>query len=857
MSDFFDLMEDMEDDDTNAEHAVVAASPHTADIDTASTSACSSTGSSALWLNDADANRSTIAARAGRGRGPRGHALPVRTRRSGCPGCGRVYGVSKDFVDLAKPVRWHHSDGAGKWCLDCTSTWRVAHAGTYSSLVIFEKVYLADEINKAAWTYELVAYISLAKEGVVKIRPGDLVNRVELLKWVLQMLSLPTRGFAVQRLEDAVRSEGGVKAIDPSRLVTLLGPLGSEIAVLVENDPDDSMRANLLTRPVVRNLVERLPALSVLSSERAEDAAFLSQIAGGGNVESICTELVPYELPGKAKTPLDVKTDGVLKMAAAALQPFSKPTWVYILESELKKPKANILSHLADVQAYGNAELTQRVESWAYGVTNAKLFLKHHRDYVKGKRSNDKLMTFSEVTKALVSFVDSSPVGASLTIAASLRVLYLKTIYLEASAKHGGLVAPLQAVLAMDMDKTLAALAVESVEGKRADPPVDVVSPEPWLRSLVFTTLCQQLLMLDIDEIDAGLREWIDDVQRANELLAPLAKTLSLHALEDEMQSLLVLLHAGVRSDAVSVGDVRSALDRVATGQLKVIHDLLSQCPVGTEVMVSASIVVQGSERDELLDQRLDAAVHALQDSRLPAEKFVMYEVDGSFPVETTGVSHTNMIRNERGEMPIVGILEESLYSVQEALNFLSPRRVDETVSRLDAWLKSIGSIALLVDKFLSIMTMHVASCAELDVMIGWENPANGDVAKTAEHTPKQYMDIVTELALRMESDAIADEMPFIAWVQLLETFMSGGPWMGLRAATLLGALRHHPDCQPQAPQAGGRVREVGQRYLQAVPDVHGHVVVRVGLDRASQPRNDARVLSGDGDGAAESQARS
>ena len=111
-----------------------------------------------------------------------------------------------------------------------------------------------------------------------------------------------------------------------------------------------------------------------MSPELAEDVALVSQM-GGGNA-TICQELSLYQTPTLAKSPLDTKAESILKMAATAMQPFGKVTWVRLLESDPKKPRDSILSHLADVQAYGDAELAGRAGSWTFGLTNAKPFFR-------------------------------------------------------------------------------------------------------------------------------------------------------------------------------------------------------------------------------------------------------------------------------------------------------------------------------------------------------------------------------------------------------------------------------------------------------------------------------------------------
>ena len=130
-------------------------------------------------------------------------------------------------------------------------------------------------------------------------------------------------------------------------------------------------------------------------------------------------------------------------------------------------------------------------------------------------------------------------------------------------------------------------------------------------------------------------------------------------------------------------------LERVSFGRLKAVSDLLIGFAFGKEVIACAGIVLQMSEKDDLADKRLDSALSAQCDPRVPAEAIVKY--NGSAPcddLEVSGISHTILICNERGEMSlIVDILEESLFSAQEASDSLSPSGLDECLTRLEAWL--------------------------------------------------------------------------------------------------------------------------------------------------------------------------
>ena len=98
------------------------------------------------------------------------------------------------------------------------------------------------------------------------------------------------------------------------------------------------------------------------------------------------------------------------------------------------------------------------------------------------------------------------------------------------------------------------------------------------------------------------------------------------------------------------MGVVRDVLERVPFGKLKAVIQLLIGSAVGREVIACAGIVLHRSEKDDLADQRLDSALHALRDPRDPSEDIVMYDGGAhGFALEVSGIRHTNMICNGRG----------------------------------------------------------------------------------------------------------------------------------------------------------------------------------------------------------------
>ena len=122
----------------------------------------------------------------------------------GCCGCGRIAGVSPDFLIVGETCAWAFQNGRGQWCREChrvhQHNWQQTHSLTY-----FPQ-WLSEPKNRIQWEETLLADLSLRWEGVGKVTGDMVAKRVNVFKWLWNVIgsdpihSAGTEGFIRQWL---------------------------------------------------------------------------------------------------------------------------------------------------------------------------------------------------------------------------------------------------------------------------------------------------------------------------------------------------------------------------------------------------------------------------------------------------------------------------------------------------------------------------------------------------------------------------------------------------------------------------------------------------------------------------------
>jgi hypothetical protein len=104
-----------------------------------------------------------------------------------CSGCLRVCGVDKSYYVTDKPFAWLYADGRGEWCKDCGNTFRLLYKNVMS-LPTFTR-WLRD--HRVEFLGNLLAVVTLRKEGIKHVTAEAVQKRVEFLTWCYGISGYP------------------------------------------------------------------------------------------------------------------------------------------------------------------------------------------------------------------------------------------------------------------------------------------------------------------------------------------------------------------------------------------------------------------------------------------------------------------------------------------------------------------------------------------------------------------------------------------------------------------------------------------------------------------------------------------
>ena len=118
-----------------------------------------------------------------------GHSKHTKGNAQTCRGCHRQAGVSSCYINPDDIVPWALPPNRGKFCKGCYATWRALHSGEHS-LGLFP-VWLGEHSNRRRFILELVAFLSLKKDGIPRITAGMIRERFVAFRFHAQVLELP------------------------------------------------------------------------------------------------------------------------------------------------------------------------------------------------------------------------------------------------------------------------------------------------------------------------------------------------------------------------------------------------------------------------------------------------------------------------------------------------------------------------------------------------------------------------------------------------------------------------------------------------------------------------------------------
>ena len=526
-----------------------------------------------------------------------------------CPGCLRLAGISPCYINPCVTVTWAFSDNRGKFCKDCYTTWRSLHSGQLS-LTQFA-AWLGDHSNRMSFVLELVAFLSLFKDGASRITSSMIIERVTGFRFFAQMFGVPLEPSVVMPLADYMAKNKGVSA----PLITIRSEAGGDqvgvfapVGVLhpqaVFPLPQGGLRPlSLQTELSVTSAPDR-EALGVFFAQGVE----VGDSAAGG--------LVPLTAPvataaGPPVGRLHNKFDQVMSSMRAVLQHLGGPAWDAMLKvSSLKVLQGKLVSLHEEACADGNGIIAEQSHVVLSGLLHLKSFLQLHKEYVKGKHSHDKLCKLEEHVDGAWEFVNKQ----GITLSPTFSLLLFKVRFFRQQGENApfGMTAALTDMLDHGCERVCSDLQSSAAASKQG------VSALSWMRGVLFRAFYEQLSEMKVDAWKDDLPSLKKDVASVQALLRDLERPEAMSAVALDLLEILVLLDAAGASPRYCPSQVDAAAKSLNAPHMRLVQRAFGELEAGQAILEAACSVMSRSAQDAAANGKLRAAVAFLSDDQLP-----------------------------------------------------------------------------------------------------------------------------------------------------------------------------------------------------------------------------------------------
>lgn len=519
-----------------------------------------------------------------------------------CLACGRSCSKGKSLVDPEADLPWGLPECRGVYCGECFPTWRLALKDEVK--IVFLKAYLRDPDNKANFQLTLLAWVSLRREGVTRMKRGVLMTRLESLKFMLTALGIPTMPFIIRAMAQDVASPD--LESDPFSWVTVRDAAGVETLgrfALADTAPSGS---SVVDRPV-----GCLPLFLGCSLLRTSSAAQVRGVNDRRIEETNGTALEPasvvaYKPPKKDKTQLFFSL-----VESAVLVQLGKEDW----HESVKQ--THFTAHIAKVMAMkqetallkSDSDALDSLAAYANGLTSLKTFIRNFLNsrMVKKPTLEKVLMLEPHLERSLQFLGDRT----SVVPHPSLLALRCKTMFLQHFRECKNFDESLQHIV-----EHAGADGALDAETLAAMPPTERTSPNDFFRKLVFLGVQHIFdgmgLETDCDAL-AGIAEQFDTfILACNEL------GFEVDTLQQDLRSFSVYLMALV--GGVSPRKARAAQAFLKQPRCTLFQLLIDETPQGKAMTAEVQCLLETAASDSLGDRRLQAALDTLG----AAEMFTM-----------------------------------------------------------------------------------------------------------------------------------------------------------------------------------------------------------------------------------------
>ena len=663
-----------------------------------------------------------------------------------CIGCFRSCRNGLCWFSLLL-VAWALPGQRGQWCKDCFNCWRLMFSNQ-ATLIVFTQ-WLRRDINFCKWELTLLAYLSLKKDGSDRVSENMVHTRVATLTWSFQAMNVPiTRGI-ISKLSE-VNSDS---PLDPARLVSMASSSGDRCLGYVREEPRFST-GNFVQRPGERHAVFKWR--SILYTDHRGDMDILrtnfpnDQFALEGDPErQIVVSAVAVSK--------HCKIDALIDWAKTHLIAFSSSEWPALKESSFTPAFIKFAAFKAEVASEGADDIVSKCDLWTKALTQAKLFIRRYKTYVKNKKASN-LMNLHPAIDVVVTFLNEM----SVEMHVSLATLRLKVLFYCSTKKTWA-----------DMFREIVGLGLEAVVG--SIPSGGDVSAEGWLRSLLLGKIAYDVEHLDVKACEAKRSEFANCCHDISGIIGRFAKQVACGPVAADMASLHDFFSSGLVGSEVSAAKAFELEAELKKPKFTLVKDALDKSPAGQEFSMALRDILRRGAEDSIADSRCELSTEALNDDIVVR---VVVNAEGGC------LSLRNAHLVIAGDVDMLFSLHESLQYLLEAKRQWSPVRLLEQTETIKGVvlniLQGVEAIDLAMRWLLRDLVIEVLEAAsgvseDMQAKVSFEHSFDGEPADTVEllsstsafsNKYAQFMDVLMNSSRQLENvSGLVEKMHTVCFV--------------------------------------------------------------------------------------------
>jgi hypothetical protein len=148
-------------------------------------------------------------------------------------------------------------------------------------------------------------------------------------------------------------------------------------------------------------------------------------------------------------------------------------------------------------------------------------------------------------------------------------------------------------------------------------PPDGVVTADGWLRVVLFARIAADFESTPVEGCDGARTPYIEAAQGVPHVIREPPSRGLLTSVSEDVESLLVLLNAGVGDGTVSASAAKAADEALRSPRCSILYDALKLTATGKEYYTYLQDLLQRSCEDDLADSRLALAYEPYHDQAM------------------------------------------------------------------------------------------------------------------------------------------------------------------------------------------------------------------------------------------------